>query len=204
MTQKRFFSGMMLLLTAVLLITTRTNVQAAPTAQGGLVTAEGMVIPLFDVNLSFQTGGTVAEILVSEGDTVSIGEALIRLESDDAELAVQQAEAGLVSAQVARDLAQNQLALAEAGVETAQTQVESAEANLALIIAGPRPEEIAAAEAAVAAAQSQIQSGRRPTGYHPQCGHGCPNTVCRSPSRYGNGTNPNHSRPIRYNNRHLL
>ena len=113
MTTKRLFTGMMILLTAVLLITAQTNVQAAPAAQGGLVSAEGQVVPLFDVNVGFQTGGTVAEILVSEGDTVSIGDALIRLESADVELAVQQAEARLVSAQAALSLVQNQLALAQ-------------------------------------------------------------------------------------------
>jgi HlyD family secretion protein len=156
---------MMILLTAVLLITAQTNVQAAPAAQGGLVSAEGQVVPLIDVNLGFQTGGTVAEVLVSDGDTVSIGDALIRLESDDVALAVQQAEARLVSAQAALALVENQLALAQSAVGTAETQVTSAEANLALTQAGPRPEEIAAAEANVAAAQSQINqaAGQRDT-----------------------------------------
>jgi HlyD family secretion protein len=165
MTKKRYLTGIMILLTAVLLIAAQTNVQAAPAAQGGLVSSEGTVVPLFDVNLSFQTGGTVAEILVSEGDTVSVGDPLIRLESDDVELAVQQAQARVVSAQAALTQSQNQLALAEAGVATAQTQVESAEANLALTKAGPRPEEIAAAEAAVQATQSQINQavGQRDT-----------------------------------------
>ena len=165
MTQKRLLTGMMILLTAVLLITAQTNVQAAPAAQGGVVSAEGAVVPLFDVNLGFQTGGTVAEILVSEGDTVAIGDALVRLESDDVDLAVQQAQARLVSAQAALNLAQNQLALSEAGIDTAQTQVASAEANLALTKAGPRPEEIEAAEAGVAAGQSQINqaAGQRDT-----------------------------------------
>ena len=165
MTTKRLFTGMMILLTAVLLITAQTNVQAAPAAQGGLVSAEGQVVPLFDINLGFQTGGTVTEILVSEGDTVSVGDALIRLESDDVELAVQQAEARLVSAQAALGLVQNQLALAQSAVGTAETQVTSAEANLTLTKAGPRPEEIAAAEANVAAAQAQINqaAGQRDT-----------------------------------------
>jgi HlyD family secretion protein len=165
MTTKKYLTGIMILLTAVLLITAQSTVQAAPTTQGGLVSAEGAVVPLFDVNLSFQTGGTVAEILVSEGDTVSEGDPLIRLESDDVELAVQQAEARLVSAQAALNLARNQLALAEAGIDTAQTQVESAEANLALTKAGPRPEEIAAAEASIAAADAQINQavGQRDT-----------------------------------------
>ncbi|PIE80226.1 MAG: hypothetical protein CSA11_08825 [Chloroflexi bacterium] len=165
MMTKKYLTGLMILLTAVLLIMAQTTVQAAPAAQGGLVSAEGAVVPLFDVNLSFQTGGTVAEILVSEGDTVAVGDPLIRLESDDVALAVAQAEARVVSAQAALALSQNQLTLAQSSVATAQTQVDAAEANLALVKAGPRPEEIAAAEAAVAAANSQINQaiGQRDT-----------------------------------------
>ncbi|MFO7684443.1 MAG: efflux RND transporter periplasmic adaptor subunit [Chloroflexota bacterium] len=165
MTKKRLFTSIMVLLTAVLLISAQTNVQAAPAAQGGQVTAEGQVVPLFDVNLSFQTGGVVAEILVSEGDTVTVGAPLIRLQSDDVELALAQARARQTSAEAALNLVQNQLALAEAAVTTAETQVLAAEANLALIQAGPRPEEIAAAESAVAAANAAINqaAGQRDT-----------------------------------------
>ncbi len=165
MTKKRLFTGVIILLTAVFLISAQTSVQAAPAAQGGLVSAEGQVVPLFDVALSFQTGGVVAEILVSEGDTVSVGDPLIRLESDQVELVVQQAEARQASAEAALSLVQNQLALAEAAVATAQTQVTAAEANLALAKAGPRPEQIAAAESAVAAAQAAINqaAGQRDT-----------------------------------------
>lgn len=159
MSTKRLTTSIILLLTAVFLLTAtaQTSVQAAPAVQnGGLVSAEGAVVPLFDINLAFQTGGTVADILVDEGDVVSIGDPLIILDAAEVELAVQQAQARLVSAQAAVELAQNQQALAEAAVATAETQVASAQANLDLVKAGPRPEEIAAAEAAVAAAESSV------------------------------------------------
>ncbi len=165
MTTKKILTGVMILLTAVLLITVQTDIQAAPTAQNGMASIEGVVVPLFDVHLSFQTGSTVAEILVKEGDTVSVGDPLIRLEAADMQLVVDQAQARVVSAQAALDQARNQLALAQSGVATAETQVAAAEANLALTKAGPRAAEIAAAEAAVAAADSQINRaiGQRDT-----------------------------------------
>lgn len=138
---------------------------AAAQTDGGFVNAEGSVVPLLDANLSFQMGGQVAEILVSEGDLVQSGDPLIRLDTTEAELALQQAQARLASAQAAVTLAQNQQALAEAAIQTAETQVRAAEANLALVQAGPRPEEIAAAESRLAAAQATVNQavGQRDT-----------------------------------------
>ena len=140
-------------------------IQAIAQTDGATVNAEGQLVPLFYVDLSFQMGGQVAEILVSEGDQVAAGDALIRLDATQAELALQQAQARLVSAQAAVTLAQNQQALAEAAIQTAESQVAAAEANLALVQAGPRPEEIAAAESSLAAAQASVNQaiGQRDT-----------------------------------------
>ncbi|MEM7331102.1 MAG: HlyD family efflux transporter periplasmic adaptor subunit [Chloroflexota bacterium] len=129
----------------------------APAAQiGGVVTAEGRVEPLFFSDLSFQTGGVVTEILVSEGDIVSAGDPLVRLESTDFEISLQQAQARLTSAQASLSAAQNQLALAQAGVDTAQSNVTAAVANLALTTAGPLPEEIAEAESNLSVAEASV------------------------------------------------
>jgi biotin carboxyl carrier protein len=53
-------------------------------------------------------------------------------------------------------VAQNQLALAEVAIASAESGVVAAGANLALIKAGPRPEEIAAVEANIRAAESAL------------------------------------------------
>ena len=45
----------------------------------GSVTAEGRIVPLSSVRLAFQASGSVQEILVSSGDSVSAGDVLIRL-----------------------------------------------------------------------------------------------------------------------------
>ena len=132
-------------------------VSSKPVAQsGGIVSAEGLVEPLFFVGLSFQSGGEVTEILVEEGDAVAVGDELIRLDSSQQEIALAQAEARLVSAEAALLAAEKQLELAEAAVASAEGIIVSAEANLALTEAGPLPEEIAAAEANLAAAQAGI------------------------------------------------
>ncbi|NKQ35403.1 MAG: HlyD family efflux transporter periplasmic adaptor subunit [Chloroflexi bacterium] len=122
-----------------------------------VVSAEGVAEPLFHVGLAFQAGGEVAEILVEEGDQVQTGDVLIKLDSVDLEIALQQAEARLASAQAGLVAAQKQLELAQSGVQTAQGAIETAEANLALTKAGPQPEEIAAAEANLAAAEAAVQ-----------------------------------------------
>ena len=139
-----------------------TAVSAAPVASEALqtgfdtVTAEGRIVPLFFSDLSFQTGGIVTEILVDEGDTVSAGDALIKLDAIDLEINLQQAQARLESAQAGLIAAQSQLALEQAGIASAEAGIASAEANLALTIAGPLPAEIEQAEANVAAAESGV------------------------------------------------
>lgn len=120
------------------------------------VFAEGALQPLHTIDLSFQTGGRVAEILVAEGETVEAGDPLIRLDTTDAELTLQQAEARLASAQSGLDAAQMELELARAAVTTAQGQVGVAEAQLALTEAGPQPEAVTAAERRLAAAGASL------------------------------------------------
>lgn len=132
-----------------------TESAPAPQLAGGVL-AEGEVVPVAYANLSFQTSGRVAELLVEKGQMVAAGDPLLKLEAVDLEIALSQAQAQLASAEAGLASAQTQLPLAEAGVQTAQLRVEIANAQLTLIQAGPLPEEIAAAEAQVAAAEARI------------------------------------------------
>jgi HlyD family secretion protein len=172
MSKRVIISGILLLLFMGALVLAQprggaTAVSAAPSSQTTTraVSAEGQVVPLFFVDLAFQTGGLVAERLVAEGDLVQTGDPLIRLDSAEVELALSQAEARLASAETGVTLAQNQLALAEAAVRTAEAQLESAQANLALTRAGARAEEVTAAESRLAAAQATVNQaiGQRDT-----------------------------------------
>jgi len=68
------------------------------------VVAEGHIIPLQDLRLFFQARGTVAEILVKEGQSVSKGDVLIRLgDREQAQAALTAANLELTQAQQAYD-----------------------------------------------------------------------------------------------------
>lgn len=95
-----------------------------------LVSAEGVVVPVREANLSLPLSGVVRTVAVQEGAQVAAGDLLVALDPRDLEVAVKQAEA----------------------------QVAAAQAALARIKAGARPEEIEAAEAAVAIARSGVKA----------------------------------------------
>lgn len=131
-------------------------VSATPTAEAqnssapdapSVVSAEGKIIPAREATLAFRLAGRVAEVLVSEGEAVAEGAPLLRLESAELQAAVAQAEAGVAQATAAQ-------AQADAAVLQAEAAVAVAQANLNQLLAGARPEEIAAAEAQVKAANS--------------------------------------------------
>lgn len=73
------------------------------TVQRGVVTtsvsASGSVASAGDVAANFQTGGTLTALLVKQGQHVSKGHVLARIDSLSARQAVQEAEAGLATAQ---------------------------------------------------------------------------------------------------------
>ncbi len=56
------------------------------------VSATGAIEPEGQVSLVFRGAGRVGEVLVSEGDVVTAGQVLARLETDDLDLALAQAE----------------------------------------------------------------------------------------------------------------
>jgi HlyD family secretion protein len=126
--------GMFGLMTASLLIAgCGARATEAPTPQAtdeysSVVPLTGEVVPAVYATLSAQTGGTVVELLVQPGEDVSAGDALVRLDAADEQLAVQLAEAAL----------------------------DMARADLGLLIAGPRSQEIAIAEAQLSAAQAGV------------------------------------------------
>jgi HlyD family secretion protein len=125
--------------------------QSAQLALSEVVSAEGFVVPDREVDLAFQAGGQVAEVLVSEGDAVQAEQVLSRLDSTDQQMVVAQAKSGV--------------AQAEAGVGQARAALASAQAQLAQVKAGPTAEAIAQAEAGVQTAQArlnQLVAGARP------------------------------------------
>lgn len=155
-----------------------------PVAQTTGVIADGTVLPAFDVTLSFERGGVVAEVLVAEGTLVEVGQPLARLDTRQLELQVEQARTNLVRAeaifnQAAAGADPEAVAIAEAGVAQAQAslaqtragvtgadlaaaeaQLAEARAFLASVLDGPKGTEVTQAQAAIDQAQSTLQQQR--------------------------------------------
>ena len=124
----------------------------------GTVTAEGRIVPPSSVRLAFQTAGTVTEVAVLAGDSVSAGDVLIRLDDADQQIARQQAEVGLIQAQANIKTAEAGVATAQAALEAATVGVDAAEAQLALLMTGPTAEQVALSESQVGAAEAGVSA----------------------------------------------
>ncbi|WAL62431.1 efflux RND transporter periplasmic adaptor subunit [Thermocoleostomius sinensis] len=90
--------------------------------------ASGRVQPIQTVNLSPKTSGILVELLVEQGDRVSQGQVVARMEYESVEARLAQSRA----------------------------RVAQAEARLSALRSGNRPEEIARAEAQVAQAEARV------------------------------------------------
>lgn len=133
-----------------------TTLRTTPAVEPGVVFAEGQLAPQRHATLAVESGGLVQEILVMEGDSVSAGDALVRLDARDAQIGLQQAQAALAQAQANVAAAQARLQSAEEGQRIAQLGVEVAQAERAVLVAEPRSEALALAESAVAAANAGV------------------------------------------------
>ena len=125
-----------------------------PVRASGKITAEGKVVPVRNVQLAIPTGGTVAQVLVEEGQKVKSGDVLVRLDRTRAEAAVSQAQAGLDRARA--HVAEVEAAPRKEDVAAAQAAVDAAKAQLAKLQEASRPEDVKAAEAALAAARASL------------------------------------------------
>jgi HlyD family secretion protein len=94
------------------------------------VVAEAAIEPDRWSELHFDAGGDVVEVLVEEGDAVSAGDVLARLETEDLERAVAQAELNLRQAQLR--LEQLQEPVDEADIRQAEHAIDQAAAALRL------------------------------------------------------------------------
>jgi len=101
-------------------------------AANGAITASGF-IEGWEVVVSPQVSGRIAEMQVARGDEVRAGDVLVRL--DDAVFQSQRLEV--------------------------ESGVAAAEANLARVLAGARPEEISAAAAALAQAEARLEGANQ-------------------------------------------
>lgn len=103
------------------------------------IAVRGEVAPRQEYDLEFPFSGTVEEVLVNEGDRVSAGQELMRLETTDDELEIQRLNAELKQAQANISSAQAQLQKYEAAVEGERVRLQEMER-------GTRQEEIAVSQ----------------------------------------------------------
>ena len=137
------------------------------------VNATGSIEPEALVSLTFGGAGTIQQVKVARGQTIQAGDVLATLDTEELQLAVQQAgdavriqeltlqqrqnavpsAATLASAQADIDAAAAQLAVAEANLASAEAAVLQAQAQKAQLLAGSTPGQIAGAESQVANAR---------------------------------------------------
>ena len=136
-------------------LTTETRLETVA-VDAGAVFAEGRLAPQRQATLATETGGLVQEILVAEGDRVREGDILVRLDSREAQIGVQQARAMLAQAQANLAAAQARVKSAQEGARIAALGIEAAAAQLAVLTAAPQPEAVALAESALDAARAGV------------------------------------------------
>ncbi|MBP1464494.1 biotin/lipoyl-binding protein [Candidatus Chloroploca sp. M-50] len=144
------------------------------------VIADARVVPVAEAHLAFERSGTVAAVLVAEGDLVTEGQALARLDTRELELRVARARVNLERAQahykqVASGAAPEAIAAAEASIAqaaaqrsqvvtsvspqdlaAAQAQLAEARAALAALLDGPQTSELDQTQAAVDQARTAL------------------------------------------------
>ncbi len=117
-------------------------------------------IELAEVKISFKTAGRLAELLVKEGDTVTKGMPLARLDRVQLESQRDAQRAALAAAH--SQLAQLQTSIeyqretVQGTVAAARADQQQAEARLRELVAGARPQEVQEARAAADSARTEL------------------------------------------------
>ncbi|MBI4673287.1 MAG: efflux RND transporter periplasmic adaptor subunit [Chloroflexi bacterium] len=119
----------------------------------GSVSGSGTVTADQLLDLTFQTNGTVQNVLVKEGDVVKLDQPLATLDARNLEAQVANAQANLASAQARLKQAQQGNATPEQ-IAAAQAALDSAQANYQNVADGPTQAALAAAQADVNSAQA--------------------------------------------------
>jgi HlyD family secretion protein len=122
------------------------------------VDATGSVAPETRLELSFRSAGRVAEIMVEEGDQVKGGEILAKLETDDLEQALVQAQASLAISEA--QLAQTEDGASAEDLASAQAALESALADYEEVKVGPSQEDITVAKADMEKARIALEKAQ--------------------------------------------
>ena len=117
-------------------------------------------IELTQVDIAFKTSGRLIELSVDEGDPVTAGRVIARLDTDQLQQQRNRDHAALVAAETAIPQLQTTIeqrkASLEAELELRKAEVHQAEAGLQELLAGSRQQQIAESKAAVEQARAQL------------------------------------------------
>ncbi len=107
----------------------------------------GALQPMEQVAVTFQAAGEIKQTLAEVGDVVQVGDVLAVLDSEYAQLQLDQARSGVNQAQA-------MIEAASAGIEASDAQIRAAQAELATAKKGASEQQIAQAKNGVAQAEA--------------------------------------------------
>src|SRR6266536_2919594 len=132
---------------------------AAPVTASNMVVAEAKVVPARSATLSLSNGGIVAEVLTRDGEQVTAGQVLARLDASDLQLQLEKAQIDLKQAQadqqaLVRGATAEQIAEANARIAQAQGEYQRAAGSVTRADIAAARDSLAAAQARLAALQA--------------------------------------------------
>ena len=143
---------------------TQANVAKTPTPTAapkkgslGGASAQGYVTPVRRADLSFRTGGRVAEVLVKEGDPVKAGQPLVKLQDAELKAALAGAQADLKRLQAGSRA--EEIAAAQANLDVSSGQVKAAQNDVDKVKNGVQQvADLASTQAQLAQAELQLKN----------------------------------------------
>ena len=128
--------------------------QPTPAKTEDKIIAEAQVVPAQRAALSFPIAGTIAEVLVKEGDSVASGQVIARLDRATKAVNLARAEAQIKAAEARlQDLTDGPR---QEEISAAEAQLRQAQAQLKQMLESVMPEDIASAQAQIEAAQATL------------------------------------------------
>lgn len=112
-----------------------------------------------EIRLGSRVGGRIAAVLVTEGESVTVGQTLLRLDPFDLQERLAEAQAQLAARAAVHQKLKSGLRPEE--IAQSKAKVDGLTATVAKLVAGPRSEEIAAASSRLELARAQLDRANR-------------------------------------------
>ncbi len=142
----------LLLVTVIVGLLVASRFLTQPVKISGFIEAD-------EVRVGSRVGGRVSEVLVREGQPITRGQSLLRLQPYDLQLRLAEAYSQLAAREAV--LAKLKAGLRPEEVAQAQARVNRLTATVAKLVAGPRQEEVAAARSRMTLSKAQRDRAKR-------------------------------------------